>query len=494
MELDLRQCLMARSTDLSLEIEKRLCAKSLGEFMRMGWEQLHPATPFIGGWALDAMCEHLEAVSSGEIKNLLINVPPGCTKSMLVNIYWPAWEWGPLNRPSTQFISASYERGLSVQHMVRCREIMQGEWYQTRWGKNFDFKGDANMKTAYHNTFQGTRFASSVGASIVGYRGDRLIIDDPHDVHKVESDTIREDVIRWFAETLPTRKNNKDTATIVIMQRVHERDVSGFILAKELGYTHLCLPMTYDADHPYPSTHFVDPREPGELLWPERFDEETVAELRASFRAFGGSYAEAGQLEQRPSPRGGGMFQQKDFQFLDAPPRPDEIDKGCRGWDLAATEGGGSFTAGVKMARLKDGSIVILDAVRGQWRPSEVYDRIRTCAIQDGHGFVQSIPQDPGQAGKDQKRHIAAHMHGCTLHFSPESGSKVDRARPLASQAEAGNLYLVRGAWNDTFIQNACVFPRGEFLDDIDAASRAYGRLIQSRVPLLGASPRLIGG
>lgn len=188
------------------------------------------------------------------------------------------------------------------------------------------------------------------------------------------------------------------------------------------------------------------------------------------------------------------MFQEKDFKYLDRPPDPAEIAASCRGWDLAATEStSASFTAGTRISRLRNGSIVIEDVVRGQWSPHQVYETMRAVATRDGLRVKQSIPQDPGQSGKDQKRHLAAEMHGFNLHFSPESGSKAARAEPLAGQAQGGNLFLVRAPWNDAFVAEACVFPMGDFLDQIDSASRAYAQVIEAhRLPALAAAPRIV--
>lgn len=470
---------------------RRLDAEdSLLEFIKQGWRTLEPGRPFVHGWAVGAICEHLEAVSRGEIKRLLINVPPGCTKSMTTNVFWPSWEWA--KTPHLKYISASYAQDLTTRDNVRGRTLMEGEWYQGNWGHRFAFKGDQNAKLRYENTVGGFRQVSSVGSALIGHRGDRIIVDDPHDVQGVESDVKREESLRWFSETLPTRLNDLDeSAIIVIMQRVHERDVSGLILKSELGYEHLCLPMEFEPDHPHLSSRFKDPRTtPGELLWPERFSLPAVTQLKAAFRAWGGSYAEAGQLQQRPAPRAGGMFQRKDFIVVDS--APEGMYNVCRGWDLAATKDGhGAYTVGCKMAS-HNGLLYVLDVRRGRWGPHEVITQIQLAAQQDGFTVRQSIPQDPGQAGKAQRSFMAAALDGFDVRFSPESGSKEDRARPVSAQCEAGNVRLVAGPWVDAFLNEACMFPTGEFKDQVDAASRAYADLLANRQQDLGAAPESV--
>ncbi len=509
----------------ALEVIKKIeSERKLIDFIRNGWEALEPGQPFVTGWAIEAICDHLQAVTEGEIKRLLINVPPGCTKSMSTSVFWPSWEWGPRNMPHNRYILAAHEQNLAIRDNVRSRDLMNNEWYQQHWGNNVQFKGDVNAKTYYENKATGWRMASSVGSGLTGYRGDRLILDDPHSIKKADSDAFREEVLRWFAETLPTRLNKpSESAIVVIMQRVHERDVAGLILAEELGYEHLMLPMEFEKEracysYVKPSykknpkkfkvswdehqkawyldengtteKYLVDVRtEDGDLLWEGRFSAESVDELKKTLRSWGGSYAEAGQLQQRPAPRGGGMFQKDDFIIVDKVP---EGGRTVRGWDLAATDKKqnkkAAFTVGCKMTLAK-GGIYIEDVDRKQAGPSGVEKMILTNAQMDGHSVLQDLPQDPGSSGKAQKFAIAKLLHGYTFSFSTETGSKEDRATPLAAQSESGNVHLVKGNWNQSFINEAALFPNGQFKDQIDAASRAYSALLRKRRTLIGVAP-----
>jgi predicted phage terminase large subunit-like protein len=493
-------------------IDRVDCEESLITFIQRAWHTIEPGTPFTTGWAVDCMAEHLEAVTRGEIKRLLINVPPGCTKSVLVNTFWPAWEWGPKGLPHHRFISASYERGLATRDMIRCRDIILDNWYQARWPMGF--KDDQSEKMFYANKATGWRFASSVGGRLTGYRGDRIIIDDPHDTKGAESDVVRATATRWFTETLPTRLNKADeSAMVMIMQRLHVQDLSGVILDK-MGdkWVHLVLPMECelknrsftqvpsnmpmqkvtrvkeDAD---PVPYYIpddengtwlypqDPRtKEGELLWPERFSRNAVDDLKLAFRSGdGGSYAESGQLQQRPVNREGGMFKRDDFHLTS------EIPHSCRwvrGWDLAATKDKrADWTVGVKLG-IKEGVIFIWDVVRFKGTPHEVETKMRQTAVLDGHGCYISVPQDPGQAGKSQKARLAQVLHGYNVHFSTESGDKDVRATPIAAQSGAGNVYVREGAhWLPAFLAEAGLFPASVHDDQIDALSRAYAWFLQ---------------
>lgn len=474
---------------------------SLLGFVQAFWSVLEPKREFVNGWAISAICEHLEAVTRGEIRRLLMNVPPGFMKSLTTDVFWPAWEWGPKNRPDLRYVAASYSNQLTVRDNRRCRHLIQSDAYQVAWGSRFRLLAEQNAKVRYDTSARGFKIATSVGGLGTGERGDRFIIDDPHNVKDGESEAKREEALQWYTEVVPTRINDPDkSAIVVIMQRVHERDVSGLILANELGYDHLCIPMEYEEDHPFPSKTglgWVDPRtRDGELAWPERFSRRHIEEdLKPVLRAWGGDYAEAGQLQQHPTPRGGGMFKRDDWRFVESV--PSRVRVRVRGWDLAATSDAGANTAGVRISIAPGGAVYIEDCEAGQWSPSKVEARILGCAKTDSafdRRTIQDLPQDPGQAGKAQKAAYLNLLHGFDVRMTPESGSKEDRARPLAAQVEGGNVFLVRGGWNDAFIAEAASFPRGRLKDRIDAASRAYTRCISTKVRRRPGVGALIGG
>ncbi len=506
-----------------LELERIRCEESLYEFIQSAWHTIHPGTPFEGGWAIETMCRHLEAVTNGEINRLLINVPPGCTKSMLVNVFWPAWEWGPKKKAHHKFISTAHNKELPIRDMDYCRDVIKSEWYRQFW--KIEFKRSKDGKQEFANTEQGVRYAGSVGSKLTGRRGHRFIIDDPHSVASAESDAERHTAAFWFTETTPTRFDDpKNPVYVIIMQRLHEADVSGIVIKKlqEQGWVHLCLPMEFEKDFrshtvvpsPFgrgrrmrrvlkegePLPYYVpdktgkvmwpqDPRtDEGELLWEARYDRDSVEDLKIQFRAEGGSYAEAAQLQQRPVPRGGGMFKRKDWVFYDKAPECATV---VRGWDLAATKDGhAAYTVGLKLGRTKAGAYVVLDVIRWRGTSFEVEEELLSCAERDR--CPQSIPQDPGQAGKSQKNNFAVLLDGHDIHFSPESGEKKDRARPIAAQHEAGNLGMVRASWNDALIAEGAMFPNGDFLDQIDALSRAHAWILAQKGPGLALTPGMV--
>ena len=466
-----------------LNIERDLCARSLSEFVRQAWHVLEPGQPYVHGWHVDAVCEHLEAVTGGDINRLLINVPPGTMKSTLVSIFFPAWEWGPRGMPHMRFIGAAHEQGLAVRDTRKMRNLILSDWYQERWPINLT--SDQNQKTFYENEKTGFRQACAV-ASMTGRRGDRVAWDDPHSAEAALSDAHRETALRVFQETLPTRLNNPDrSAIIIVMQRLHENDVSGLILENDYGYEHLCLPMEYEPERKcVTSIGFEDPRtEEGELLFPGRFTREVVDRDKKVM----GAYAYAGQMQQRPAPRSGGFFQWEKLDIIDASPK---IIRSIRYWDKAGTDGAGCRTAGVLMGITADGDYIVLDVVKGQWAAPIRERTIRQTADLDGKGVKIWIEQEPGSGGKESAESTIRNLAGFTIKSERPTGDKAVRAEPYSVQVEAGNVKLLRGDWNKDFIDEHKTFPVGKFKDQIDAASGAFNKLAEPAYNLA----RMMGG
>jgi len=437
---------------------------------------IEPGAVYIHGWHIDAICAHLEAITWGKFlamgldNRLLINVPPGTMKSLLVSVFWPAWEWGPAGMPHLRYLTSSYSERFARRDSRKHRDLVQSDWYQAIF-PNVKIVRDGEM--SFSNTAGGARDAAPF-SSLTGGRGDRVIIDDPHSTETAESDAERETTERIFRESVATRLNDTHTSAIVIiMQRLHEKDISGTIKRLGLPYQHVMLPMEFEPERQCVTAIFTDPRErDGELLFPERFPPAAVARDKAAM----GSYAVAGQYQQRPAPRGGLTFRRSWFGTVKAAPADT---KWVRGWDLAAsTTDGSAFTAGVKLGKDREGRFYVGHVIREQATGAGVRRMILNTADTDGRHVEISIPQDPGQAGKVQAMDFVALLAGFKAYTSPESGDKISRADPIAAQAEAGNVSLVEGPWNEAFLDELETFPTGKFKDQVDALSRAFGRLV----------------
>lgn len=298
---------------LTILEEREPLEDDFSEFVKAAWEIVEPGQPLIWGWHMDAICMHLAACESGEISRLLINVPPGFSKSLLTSVFFPAWTW--TRNPHARFLCCSHSQNLAIRDSTKMRRLVQSDWFQRLWGDRIILTGDQNAKTKFELKSTGFREAVAAG-SITGSRGDFVIVDDPHSVESAASEAMRATTTEWFLEALPTRLNNPaESAIIVIMQRLHADDISGVILDKQLGYTHLCLPMEFESDRRcVTEIGFEDPREEeGELLFPERFPYEVVERDKRVM----GVYASAGQFQQRPSPKGGSIIQRQHWMLYD---------------------------------------------------------------------------------------------------------------------------------------------------------------------------------
>lgn len=476
---------------------------SFAAFVGLLWHEVIPDRR-AWGWAFDAICDHLEAVTYGHIRRLLINVPPGFSKSALTNVFWPAWEWGPLNRPHLAHFATSHDLEMATEQNRLCRELITSPLYQRLWGDRVQLYKDQSAKKRFIIRGGGFRAVTAL-TSATGGRGHRMVADDIHSVMGAESEADRSAARRSFSKVLPSRLKVPDRdALVMIGQRLHPRDA--YSLAIRLGYVHLALPMRWSLKHKYqwkgaalePLTQYGggDPRSTeGELLNTERYPARAEGELRDQLRIEGGLAAEAGQLDQNPTEEGGTIFplEESRYQIVDYVPHVLGA-IACRGWDFAATISLASkWSAGVKLWRVPfegdEEQIQAGGVPRYRWfiehverfrgTPLTVRQKLRARAEHDGYDVVISIPKDPAAAGVVQLEDYGATLSGFNVHSSPETGSKADRAAPLAAQAELGNLYLVRGDWNAAFISEAQSFTGHEsgISDQIDGATRAFSKL-----------------
>ena len=448
------------------------------------------------------MCEHLEAVTYGDILHLLINVPPGMMKSLLVNVFWPAWEWGPKALGHHRFIGASHNVNLSIRDNRKCRMLIESQWYQDRW-PDVTLMSDQNAKIKFENTETGFREVMAF-TSMTGNRGHRVSIDDPHSVKTAESDAQREEVLFNFREALPSRKINDRSAIVCIMQRLHEQDVSGVILSEDFGYVHLCLPMKFEADKKcITAIGFSDPRkEDGELVFPERFDEKEIARLEKSL----GTHGTAGQLQQRPTPRGGGIIREAWWGWWSVQPkilwRRMYVDTAQK------TKQQNDYSVLQVWGMTDEGRIALLDQLRGKWEAPDL-DRnarqfwnkhkaivnvgpLQVMKVEDkvsGTGLIQALkrPQKRGDGQVDSALPVKAIQRNL---------DKVSRAHSAAPQIEIGNVLLpMNASWISDYIKEFNNFPAGAHDDQCDPTFDAIEDMLGGVVApaLVGAPEGVVG-
>lgn len=461
------------------DVERELGRRSFIDFYKMAWRFMDPE-PFIDGRHIRVICHHLQRAARREIQQLVIAIPPRYSKSLLCSVAFPAWVWTWW--PAAKFITSSYAQPLATRDALATRRLVESPWFRDRWPE-VAFRGDQNTKTHYQTTAGGVRFVGSPGTGVTGHGSDFNIFDDPHDITSGDSDAERALArIFWF-ETMSGRFNNPHRGvSIVIQQRVHDRDIAGECIRR--GYYHCILPARFERTHPH--RHDFDWRTvEGEPLWPEKFSAPVLEQLWASLGGASG-FAVAGQQQQRPQPREGGMFKRHWFKLLEALP------SGIiwvRAWDLASTEQAGSadpdWTVGIKLGfHPATKSYIIGNVARDRLNPGGVEKMVTNTAQLDGREVAIFLPQDPGQAGKGQVHYYVQQLAGYTIKTAPMTGSKATRAAPLASQAEASNVYLYRADWNEDFLDEISAFPTGAHDDQVDAAASGFALFVDSQTGL----------
>ena len=473
------------------EKARRAASASLYEFVKQSWHVVEPGVPFMESWHIEEICEHLEAVSAGEIHRLLINIPPRHSKSTIVSVMWPAWEW--ITDPAQKFLCASYSGTLSTRDNLKTRRLLQSPWYQERWGHMFKFAGDQNAKQRFENDKTGYRLATSVGGTATGEGGSRLILDDPHGAQAAQSEAMRESDLEWFDMVWSTRLNNPKTdAMVTVMQRLHERDISGHILSDIKGWEHICIPAEWDGKHRKTILGAYDPRKvKGELICPDRFGDKEITMLKQLL----GEYGTAGQLQQDPAPVSGGILKTKYFGLWSADDGLPPFEYILQSYDCAFTEKTtGDPTACTVWAMFThkgERNAMLIDA----WDEHLSYPDLRAKAIKDWTteygGMSKESPHS--RARRPDRILVEAKASGQSLlqdlrlakvpavGYNPGKADKISRAHQAAPTLELGLLWIPeskknRGqpvSWSAAFLKQLAKFPVAEHDDYVDTFTQA---------------------
>ena len=463
-----------------------ICSESLHEYLKLVWPIIEPGRQFYSGWHIEAMCEHLEAVSRGDIRRLLINVPPRSTKSTLMSVVWPSWEWGI--RPITRWLMTTYSDTLLQRDAIKCRDIVTSIWYRSIWGGDTKLKDDQSAVKFYKNVSGGYRVSTTPGGAGTGHGGDRICCDDAHNVKEREHPNQIKERVDWWATSMSTRFEDAETAAWVVSgQRVCLGDISDHCI--EAGYEHLMIPMEYDQNNAMyqksprcavTSLGWSDPRREGgsrdgEInICPARFPEHVLKEMKANLRI----NAEA-QLNQDPKPGAGGFFDISKLManIIQASPARG---RRVRYWDKAFTEDGGKYTVGV-LLNYTGNEVFIEDVVRKRLGPSKRNAFIKLIAMRDAkltNNTVTIYIEEEPAAGKESSMILARTLQGFPVFFDKAQKNKMARAVPFASQVQAGNVFLVEADWNSEFLDELEYFPNATFKDQVDAVSGGYNKVV----------------
>ena len=478
---------------ITLAEEAAEMSGSLAAFVRHAWTVVWPNTAYVPGWHIDAICEHLAAVSAGVIRRLQVWVPPGSSKSTIVSIMWPAWEW--TREPWLRYLTASYDQDLATRFAVQSRELIRSSWYQARW-PNVTLKRDQDLKRSYANTSGGERFATSPGspgasAGGTGRHAHRILIDDAINAAAVTSETALQHVAEWHDGTISTRFADPKTGTeVIIQQRLAERDLAGHVL-EQGDWEILCLPEEYEPDHPY--AWRGDPRsQPGELLMPERVG---PVEHEQRVRALGAHRA-AGQLQQRPAAREGAILKRSGWRFYPA----DWLEDGERhhlprfsalvqSWDTAFKDKTTSdYVVGGLWGRV-GADLYLLAVRRDRMAMTATKQAIRAMsdlAAANWPGLPVRILIEKSANGVEIIEGLKRELRGVTAIVA--STSKVARVEAAEPALEGGNIFVPgmaapdnpsgyneakTPAFTQQLIEECAVFPNGQHDDQVDMFTQA---------------------
>ena len=421
------------------------------------------------------LCNRLETVERGECKRLIVSMPPRHGKSELTSKRFPAWYVG--RHPERQVIVSSYGATLAQSFGRDVRNIVGSPAFRALF-PDVGIASDSAARDRWHTNKGGAFTAMGVGGGLTGLGGSLIVCDDPiKDRQDADSETIRDGVWDWYRSVLRTRLM-PGGAIVLVLTRWHPSDPAGRLIEDMQAGTGeawevINLPAIAGAHDPLG-------RMPGDALWPEAYDRDALAALRRDV----GEREWSALFQGAPTSGEGGLFKTSQIVPLDAALTGGSI---VRAWDLAATAQVGTrdpdWTVGVKLARMPDDRLVILDVVRLRGGPDEVEAAIVNTAALDGRGVRVGLPQDPGQAGKTQILYLTRKLLGFAVESSPESGDKATRAAPFASQVNAGNVSIVKAPWNRVLLDEMAAFPAVTHDDIVDAASRAFSMLVAPPQP-----------
>jgi predicted phage terminase large subunit-like protein len=554
------------------ELDRADCEESLYEFLRNSWRYIDSAA-FTDGWPIEAVAEHLEAVAYGQIRRLIINIPPRCAKSSLTSVAFPAWVWAqppklwtPTAGPGVQFLHASYAQQLSLRDSVKCRRLIESPWYRELWGERFKLTSDQNTKSRFDNDKGGSRLSTSVGSALTGEGGSIIVVDDPNAAQEAFSEATINSTIEWWDAALSTRLNDPKTgAFVVIQQRLSEEDLTGHIMSKDEGeWTHLCLPMRYEWQrHSY--THlgydgagddivWHDPRgciedddtgeliplvelddggnriaispeaqealeqeREGALLWPERFGDSEVNALEKQL----GPWAAAGQLQQRPEPKGGGIIKSEWWQTWEGHEYP-HMDYIIASLDTAYTTKTendfsamtvwgvftSSVTAQITRSVARHGGIlqtseVVRDYVDKQspkvmmmyaWQARlELHELVEKVAQTCRKMKVDKLIIENKAAGysiAQEMRRLYGHENFSVQLVDPKGQDKLSRLYSIQHLFAEGMIYAPNMSWAQMVINQVGSFPKAKHDDLVDTVSQSIRHLRD--LNLLARAPELI--
>lgn len=484
--------------------------KSFYEFTKQAWTASSgPSSPYVDGWHIQAICEHLEALYNRQIRKLIINLPPRCGKSSIISVFLPAWVW--IHRPDEEFFYASYAHSLALRDSLACRRLILSEWYQYRWGHLFQLRRDQNSKVKFDNDKNGYRSSTGLSGSLTGFGGSFNVLDDPNNVSEGESDAIRNSTNDTISAAWSTRVNNpKKAVQLIVQQRIHAKEVSGYIMENDVDkeWVRCIIPMEFEENRRaktiiLPSTNgkvWQDPRKKeGELLWPAMYGEK---ELRSLKNMLGSEYRIAGQLQQRPSPQEGSILKREWFCWWKME-KPPQLLQTIQSWDTALESNDKSaYSACTTWGLFNDQNMIPNLILLSLWRGKLEYPELRSLAKRlyaDYRDDGEQVDFRPDGKHVPDIVLVEAKVSGISLFqdfrragipafkWDPGHDDKIQRVRVVSSYIECGRVwvpakppdYTKLRKFSDVLVENCCLFPNDESRDIVDTMTQVLQRLVR---------------
>jgi len=469
---------MNKEEKVDLYLDRIFLQSNFYEFFKFFWSTLNHEK-LVDNWHIKYLCDELQSVAERVFRrekkeyDLIINIPPSMSKTSILNIYFPLWCW--VNDYTIPFISVSYSYQLSINISEKCRDVLRSDLFK-KYFFDVKIKEDSDTKQLFRvvkdNQVGGFRYATSVGGTISGIHGHFILLDDTVNAVDSLSDTMIRNTNDWLDNVIYSRKvDNEVSVVILIMQRLHENDPTGYLLEKNKNIKHICLP-AIESDKVQPTalkTNYVDG-----LLDPKRLSKDILEQKRIEM----GDYAFSMQYLQEIVPKSGSFFDVSKLLIVNSIDEKEFV-RVVRYWDKAGTHQAGCYTVGVKMAMLKNRTYAVLDVVRGQWEAGEREKIIKQVAELDGREVSIIVEQEPGSGGKESAEATIRNLAGYRCYADRPTGDKILRADTFAVQLNAGNVAILRAEWNSEYRRELEFFPYGKYKDQIDASSGAFNILLK---------------
>jgi len=463
---------------LKFALEKKLCEMSFYEFFKAAWIVVEPAVPLSTNWHHKYICDTLQEECERIIrqepktKDIIINVPFRSTKSLIVTVMFPVWAW--IKSPKLRFITSSYSATLSIELATKSRDIIFSDWFKKRWGDVFHIKKDQNLKERYENNHIGMRRATSVGGTVTGQGGDFLIVDDPLSPQMANSATERDNANEWYRTTFYSRLNQADIGVrIIIMQRVHEDDLSGFLLDREtrLNYKHICIPATNTDGNIKPKSLEKFYNKDTGLFWEDRFSQKVLDDYKNAL----GTYGYAGQLQQTPTPLDSGMIH-RDWFRIDRFRKDEAIVNFII--DPAYTANQKNDPSALLAYTYTENKWQIVDCVNVRKEFPELVKFIPQWVQKNGYTNKSRIYVEPKASGKSIVQTLVRETGLNVKEDKPPTKDKVARVSDISASLESGRVSLLNGKWNEEFLDQLTKFPAAKHDDMVDCLVMAVNKEI----------------